>query len=192
MRKQLSPIVALGAAIVAGLCIGSTAPAQSIGVNFGATSTNGPGAPNTPMAPSETAGAIVVQANWNSISGPNGGTYDNTNPAVALNDDQGNPTGAVLAYWSSANDWTLALNGSAMNDAHMMKGYLDTTEHSTTTVIITGIPYDTYDVYVYSSGQNDMGTTDRQALIAVNDPTFANAQTALNPAGEIFGITTTT
>jgi hypothetical protein len=191
MTKPCFPGV-VPAVLAAALVWASAAQGQSIGINFGATSTNGPGAPNTPMDPSETAGAIVVQANWNSIPGQNGGIFDPTNPAVNLVDDQSNATGAVLAYWSSTNDWTLNLNGDVMNDAHMMKGYLDTTSTSTTEIVIIGIPYNNYDVYIYSSGQNDTGTTDRQGLFAVNDPAFLNPQAALNPAGEIFGITTTT
>jgi hypothetical protein len=177
----------LGAAVLAVLLCGSMAQAQSIGVQF--VGGGGPGDPNTPMDPSETAGAVVIQGNWNPVTGPEGG-FDGTNPPVALNDAAGNPTGAMVAFWSSSNTWTLPLSGAVAGDTHLMKGYLDTTATSTTIVMITGIPYTTYDVYVYTSGDN--GNNDRKGLYGLNDLTFQNPQSSMDPAGEIFGITKTT
>ncbi len=82
------------------------------------------------------------------------------------------------------------MSGAATNDAHLMKGYLDTTNQSETIVVISGIPYNVYDVYIYTSGDN--GNNDRQGLFAVNDFTFQSPHTCFDPSGEIFGITTTT
>ena len=38
--------------------------------------------------------------------------------------------------------------------ARMMKGYLDTTSSSTTTVWVTGLAAGSYDIYVYADGDN--------------------------------------
>ena len=48
----------------------------------------------------------------------------------------------------------------------MMKGYIDTTSTSTTTVNVSGLPPRAYDVYVYVDGAN--GTSERSGTYTIS------------------------
>lgn len=119
---------------------------QALSIDF-----QGGGASNgtpSPMQPLETAGWIPV-TNWNNAPG-NTGSASN----LVLND--GTVTSAS-ADWSANNTWSTSITEAA-GDARMMKGYLDTTGTSTTTVHINNLPANFvgagYDVYVYFDGDN--------------------------------------
>ncbi len=124
------------------------APRLAISIDFQGGGTNG-----TPalMAASETAGAVPL-ANWTSLAGGSG-------TAASLHDSAGASTTAGVT-WSSSNGWSTHIADSA-GDNRMMKGYLDTSNTSTTTVNVTSIPAaftgGGYDVYVYCDG--DAGST---------------------------------
>jgi hypothetical protein len=171
MQKTVFRGLSLGAAILAGMLSGPAARGD-IAIQFVG---GGGGIDNTPMDPSEVAGAVVRQMNWNPAQKAAGGD-------IALMDDMGLSSGATLEYYSSANTWAVPIT-DVPGDIRLMRGYLDTTATSTTVVVISGIPYAKYDVYLYSRGD---GTDDRQGLFFVNDLEGDNGQTCFNPGGDFF------
>ncbi len=116
----------------------SSAGLGAIGINFVGSGT-------TPIGAAERAG-VVSQSNWNNASGATRST------ALALVDDTGAATGARVT-WAANNTWMLPTADQAGNP-RMMKGYLDTTSTSTTTVTVSGLSSRAYDVYVYADGAN--------------------------------------
>jgi hypothetical protein len=109
-----------------------------ISVDFTGSSTSSMGA-------SEVAG-VVPKPNWNIAPGA-----VRSNP-LPLVDETGAATAATIA-WSSNNGWALPITDSAGN-VRMMKGYLDTSSSSTTTITVAGLSSASYDVYVYADGDN--------------------------------------
>jgi fibronectin type 3 domain-containing protein len=100
------------------------------------------------MGAGENAGVVLV-ANWNNATGATG-------TLAVLQDSSASPTSAS-ATWSCNNTWSLPITDSAGN-YRMMRGYLDDTATSTTTVTVSNLPstYTSsgYDVYVYCDGDN--------------------------------------
>ncbi len=126
------------------------APHGAISIDFAGTST-------ALMTPSETAG-VVAKANWNNATGAA------SSAALPLVDESGATTTATVA-WSSSGGWTLPIV-DAPGDRRFMRGYLDTTSTSTTTVTVFGLAPNTYDVYVYADGDNRI--YDRSADYAIS------------------------
>ena len=120
--------------------------AISISINFKGGSTNY-GTPAA-MVSTESAGYIPA-TNWNTVTGASG-------TATSLGLSTGGSSSASVT-WSSANVWSTAVTDTAGNN-RLMKGYLDTSATSTTTVTVSGLPssYTSggYAVYVYADGQN--------------------------------------
>ena len=98
------------------------------------------------MAASETAG-VVPKANWNSAF-----QFASSAP-LPLNDETGAATNVTVAWHAQGGTWMTPITDQPGN-ARMMKGYLDTTSSSTTTVWVTGLAAGSYDVYVYADGDN--------------------------------------
>jgi hypothetical protein len=149
----------LGAAVV-GLASASAASAATISVDWFGT---GGAAGVTQMTPAETAGVVPV-ANWNSFEGT-----DSTS-AQALVDSTGAATGATVT-WDSNNTWNTGV-AVTNGDTKMMKSYLDTSDTSTTTVTVTGLPTSTepYAVIVYYDGDN--GANNRVGRYAIGSQVF--------------------
>jgi hypothetical protein len=103
------------------------------------------------MASTEVAG-VVPEPNWNNASG-----VSSASP-LALVDDTGSATTATVT-WSSNDVWETPITDQPGN-ARMMKGYLDTSSNSTTTVTVAGLPAGSggYQVYVYADGDNGSAT----------------------------------
>jgi hypothetical protein len=97
------------------------------------------------MGSTETAG-VIPQGYWSAASGA-----ASTAP-LDLVDESGNPTPATMT-WAATGTWALPVTETA-GSIRMMKGYLDTTSSSTTTVTVADLPAGTYDVYVYVDGAN--------------------------------------
>ena len=97
------------------------------------------------MAAGETAG-VVARPNWNHAVGASRRTPQK------LVDETGAPTSATIT-WSASGVWATPITDQAGN-RRMMKGYLDTTSTSQTTISVSGLPLRTYDVYVYADGDN--------------------------------------
>ncbi|MEN3338149.1 MAG: hypothetical protein V7647_1825 [Acidobacteriota bacterium] len=116
----------------------ATAVARPLGINFVGSST-------TPMGSAETAG-VVVASHWNNASGAS-----RTTP-LPLIDDTGAGTGATVT-WMASSVWATPITDQA-GSRRLMKGYLDTTSTSSTTVTVAGLPARPYDVYVYADGDN--------------------------------------
>lgn len=121
--------------------------ASTISMNF-----DGQGGVGTPGAVTGVAGAIPV-GNWN-----NSGASGLSGP-VALIDDSGAATGAVV-NWSVGNQWTTNGTDSSGGNAQMMQGYLDNF-HTQPPITVTNIPgsYQAsgYNVLVYHN--TDSGGT---------------------------------
>ena len=152
----------------------ATGPVRAIGVSFVGSSI-------VPMAATESAG-VVPQTNWNNAVGASQ-TSD-----LALVDASGNPTTATVT-WSSAGTWLTPITDQPGN-RRLMKGYLDTTSASSTTVSVAGLPQQTYDVYVYVDGDNK--TYDRSATYAISGPGIGAATVSVTDAAAAnFGTTFT-
>jgi hypothetical protein len=146
----------------------SAAPVDVIVVPPGAMGINFVGSGALPMAASERAG-VVVQQNWNNAAGAAAST-----PRTLI-DASGASTGATVT-WSSAAVWTMPIGDEAGN-RRMMKGYLDTTSSSTTTVTVAGLRSRAYNVYVYVDGDNR--TYDRSAAYTIAGPGITTATVTL-------------
>jgi hypothetical protein len=97
------------------------------------------------MAASEIAGVVPV-SHWNAASGAARST------PLALVDSTGAATAAGVT-WAANGTWMTPIADEAGN-RRMMKGYLDTSSTSVTTLTVSGLPPGAYDVYVYVDGQN--------------------------------------
>jgi hypothetical protein len=132
------------------LCTGAGAQ-RTISINF---TGGGGGGVTTSEAASDMAG-VVMKGTWNNANG-NTGTVNN------LMDDTGAVTTTSVSYTSN-NTWTIgALPTNATGNQKLMEGYLDSTATSTTSINVTNLPFNTYDVYVYTlgdSGTNTVGGT---------------------------------
>jgi hypothetical protein len=139
------------------VCFTAVSPAQVISINFDGS---GPGAPGTrpgpyDLAPTEVAGALP-RANWNNVLSQNATT---SNLILAT----GAATTASVQVIGANNAWSLPDNNTSGNlpfttDGTMMRGYLDSSSTSTTTVTVTGLSGAFtsigYRVWVYFDGDN--------------------------------------
>lgn len=152
----------------------TTGPVRAIGIRFAGTSP-------MPMGAGESAG-VIPQANWNNAAGAESASE------MGLVDASGAPTTATVA-WSSNNVWMTPIADQPGN-RRLMKGYLDTTSTSTTTVTLAGLPQQVYDVYVYVDGDNK--TYNRSAAYTISGPGITTATVNLtDAAGANFGTTFT-
>ena len=129
---------ALSHSAAATLVVGAAPHPVSLNINFAGSTT-------TPMASSETAG-VVASSNWNNASGAS------SSSALSLVSNQGLSTGASVA-WTSDNAWDLPISDVAGN-TRMMRGYLDNANGNPSTVAFSGIIAGTYNIYVYTDGDN--------------------------------------
>jgi fibronectin type 3 domain-containing protein len=143
----------------------------TISVNFRGGSPNN-GNPSL-MAKAESAG-VVVTTNWNNASGVSG-------TVSSLGQSDGATTVASVS-WSCNNTWSTPIT-ETYGDARMMKGYLDTTATSTTTVTVNNLPpaYTTngYFVFVYCDGDT---SNDKTGVYSIGTVT----NTAVDPGGMHF------
>lgn len=111
--------------------------AASIGVNFYSGS-------NT-IAPSASPG-IVPAINWNNIAGASG-----TN--ITLNDDTATATTAKLTFNSTSVDSFPSTNTSnAATNTLYRSGIFGDNATREVSISLSGIPYSSYDLYVFASG----------------------------------------
>ena len=151
----------------------STRPVRPIGISFVGSA--------VPMGTGESAG-VISQANWNNAAGAA------RTSEMGLVDASGGPTTAT-ATWSSSGAWMSPIADQPGN-RRLMKGYLDTTNTSMTTITLAGLPQQAYDVYVYVDGDNR--TYSRSAAYTISGPGIATATVNLTDAsGTNFGTTFT-
>jgi len=129
---------AVGAPTLTTAAVETAVDGGAIGINFLGSST-------TAMAASEIAG-VVPQTHWN-----NGVGAARVTP-LALVNAAGEPTAASVT-WTANNGWMTPITDQPGN-ARLMKGYLDNTNTTVTTVNVAGLPSGAYDVYVYADGDN--------------------------------------
>ncbi len=125
----------LGLAVAASLALvfPPGAPAESIGINFGA------GRSGASLAGGDVAGA-VPQSNWNNAAGAGGGP-------LALADDSGTASGASVT-WATDEEWS---SGNPTGpDGQLLLGWISENGAPDSSIDIAGIPYAAYDLYVYT------------------------------------------
>ena len=143
------------------LTLKPAARAQTVSVNF--VGGNGNGGP-APMAPTETAGARPA-THWNNAPG---NTANNT--PLSLVDSTGAATTLTVDWEGSPNTWAAYYNDQP-GDYRMMKGYLDTTDSSTTTITVAGLNAGkSYLIYLYAAGADSGGYS---SLFTLGSQTFA-------------------
>jgi hypothetical protein len=158
--------VLLGAVAVAAISATGTR-ADQIAIDFFG---GGGSAASSLMALTETAG-VLPQANWNSFSGNVQAT-----PQALVNSAGAATTATVV--WTSNNTWNTPTppNGDP-GDLKMMKGYLDSSDTSVTSVTVTGLPAaiagGPYSVILYYDGDN--GGNNRVGQYSISGAATGNA-----------------
>jgi len=148
-------------------------PPPTISVNFVGSST-------ALMGAEEVAGA-VARRSWNNAAGAV------RNTPLALVDETGTMTPATVT-WTANSSWAVPITEQAGN-ARMMKGYLDTSSASVTTVTVDRLVPDTYDVYIYVDGDNR--TFARTAGYTISGQGFTATITVTDPGSTNFAGTFT-
>src|SRR6267154_229284 len=157
----LSPVRSCGVALL--LCavgfffmtaprMGATSGAAAIGINFASGNTN--------MAASEVAG-VVAQNNWNNANGAS------SSSPLSLVNQTGSPSGATVS-WTADNTWLSGAVVDQAGNARMMRGYLDTGNSHPTVVTVSNLNSGTYNIYVYTDGDN--GTSTRTGTYQLSGP----------------------
>src|SRR4029079_1380046 len=139
------------------------------------------GAATTSMGAAESAG-VIAQTHWNNAAGAA------NNTGLALVDRAGAATSARIA-WTAAGTWSTTVTDQPGN-ARMMKGYLDTSSTSTTTISVNGLAPAAYDVYVYADGANSSFT--RTAAYTISGPGITATTVQLTDAADTTFSTTFT
>src|SRR2546422_837916 len=135
-----SVLLTVGFLVVLTRVPGAAAPGV-IGINFVGSGMS--------MGAAESAG-VVAKANWNNAVGATRST------PLALADETAAASGTTVT-WASNNVWGTPITDQA-GSRRLMKGYLDTSNTSVTTVTVAGLASGSYDVYVYADGDNGGAT----------------------------------
>ena len=108
----------------------------SIGVNFGS------GRAGASLAPTDSAG-VISQLHWNNASGATGSITN-------LADDSGDGSGASIV-WAADEQWSVG--GSPVEpNGTLLTGFIsENNDGVESTINVTGIPFASYDLYVYMS-----------------------------------------
>ena len=112
------------------------------------------------MDATEVAGVVRAQ-NWNAAFGIA------SSAPLPLRTASGAPSSATATWSVPRGTWSLPI-ADQPGDARMMRGYLDTRDTSHAIINVTGLPYATYDVYVYVDGDNP--NTDRSGAYTISGP----------------------
>src|SRR3954470_2395428 len=118
---------------------------NTTGAGLGAISVDFAGASSAVMGADENAG-VSARAGWNHATGA-----VRTSP-LFLADETGTPSGATIT-WNASGTWQTPVTDEPGN-RRMMKGYLDTTSTSVSSLTIVGLAPRSYDIYVYADGDN--------------------------------------
>lgn len=146
--------LALGIALM----LAGTGFAQVISVSFAGDNGGGDSIFIGGLEPIDETAGVVPVANWNSdFEQLAEGFLD------SLFDDSGSATTAAVEWSGSANTW--GGSGATTSDEQMVNGWLDD-NGSGADILVTGIPYDNYDLYVY--GSSDAGNGGRGFTTRVN------------------------
>ena len=122
--------------------------AQPVGFNFMNPADNsilGTFPLSETLAPSDIAG-VVPQTNWNNLT-QGGGPFTF------------HAAGGISIFWQTPGGGTHDLGyGTTPGDSLLMRGYLDTGNATTDTIVVSGLPFPLYDVICYSVGDNGSST----------------------------------
>ncbi len=144
---------------------------DSIGLKFGAE--------RGELYPEETAGA-VPQVNWNALSNPKG--------TVAEVTDSAGKKIPVTLEWSAGNTWGKFVGDESV-DVRLLKTYLDGgSGGKPATVKLKGIPYKSFDLYIYFAGKPKIPSKSTYKVNDINHTIcVAPAETGLKQATELDG-----
>lgn len=160
---KLLGLAAAGMAWVAG-----PATAAIIGVNVMAN------AGQRAIAPSDLAGAGYRVANWNNIRA---GNFTLLGPAVVY--DDGTTVGGSFSVQLTAQN-TFQAASTLTNDLQLYNGNVDITNGNTATVALSNIPFQAYDIYVYTRGATTAGGRGGSIQLA-GDATTYYVKGGVNP-----------
>lgn len=118
----------------------------------------------TAMATSETAG-VIAKKFWNVATGTSG--------TLSLVDELGAGTN-VTATWRGYAGWAVPITDTAGN-LRMMRGYLDAADGVPATVTVSGLPDGTYDIYIYTDGDNSNTRVYNYSVTGSADSTVIDA-----------------
>lgn len=116
-----------------------TAPGRVISVNFG----GGQSGVSPYAIPANTAYGLVSATNWNNTTAATG-------EAIALNASDGTASGATLTYAANAT-WS----DSVASDDPFLQYFLGDNREGGTTITVSNVPFDTYDVIVYVNSDTE-------------------------------------
>jgi hypothetical protein len=145
---------------------------NSLGINFvgGRASTAEPDglAEDDGIVTGSAGVAGAAQANWNNLFGFTGAASAGT-----LVDRNGAGLPTTNVSWTSNNAYTVSTADAGSPDSALMKGYLDTTDVSVTTVSVSDLPAEwlEYDVYVYIDGDATAGRAGNYTITSALDGT---------------------
>ena len=149
VRRALRVTAAVAASCCGLAGLAPEARGQVVSVDFYGGGGGGSTGTTVQMSASELAG-VIPTANWNSFT-PN--TQATAQPLV---DNVGSATGATVT-WTSNNTWNTS-TAAGTGSFRMMKGYLDSSDTSITTVNIANLPASLtaapYSVILYYDGDN--------------------------------------
>ena len=119
---------------------GASYEPRGIGINLKPSSSAG-------MTTNDLAGAIHL-ANWNNMTGPTG--YGNAQTLANPLDSSGAVVGGMtVTVTGGSSSSTFAYNAAAGNDSTLFDTVFDQFDGTAGTISVTGVPYATYDVYLY-------------------------------------------
>ncbi len=124
------------------------------------------------MGATESAG-VVPKANWNNATG------STRSAPLALNDETGVASGATVT-WSANSVSSTPITDQAGN-RRLMKGHLNTSTTSVTTVTVAGLLPGPYVVHMYADGDN--GSSTRRGAYAISGAGVTPASISLTDAG---------
>lgn len=146
-------------------------PSVPVGISFDLRTATGKRLTLTDLAGAGTARF----ANWVPFIGPTGGSQTVTVSAPVVDSNGAAVTGIAATLVSGTTGTTHDRDGSlaAANDPQLFNSVLDQQNGTATTLTVTGIPYPTYDFYLYVYGdESASNANDRGGSVTVGGTTY--------------------
>ena len=170
MRSQARLVVVIAMVLFVRPSIGA-----GISVNFGDGRADG-------FFPVEGVAGFVPLDNWNNILDEG---RDGVDPPVLI-DDTGADTSASISW--IANTWRTQINETLSDNHTLFRAYIDATPDQDLELEISGIPYDSYDLYIYhlTNGANN-SRPNRKMSVSLDDGATKVFTSDLDPLHEFDG-----